>query len=206
MNREQVLEEYVKLFSKLPKRLQVTLQQEGNLSINDFIDTINLYITTHDMNISIPSEDLKKIIQKNQLVYISNIIEYAHEHNGENMYTFLNNNLSDAEIVELTNRVLKSIYSIIGKLYNSEFYDLYKDSLEKEVYNTIVEYNNKKENLNKYLNKIQYIVNEVVSNNSSKYAYNVQNKLSNGYVKELNVMTTALTNSLGEEKSVSVKK
>ena len=206
MNKEQVLEEYVKLFSKLPKRLQVTLQEEGNLSINDFIDTINLYITSHDMNIIIPLEDLKKIIQKNQLIYTSNILGYAQESNSENMNSLLNNSLSDAEIIELTNNVLKSVYSIISKLYSSEFYDNYTSKLNEEVYSAIVQANDKKESLGKYLDKIKYIVSEVVSNNSSKYAQNAQNKLNNGYAKEINEVTTVLANSLIEENSVSVQK
>lgn len=206
MNKEQVLEEYVKLFSKLPKRLQVTLQEEVNLSINDFIDTINLYITSHDMNIIIPLEDLKKIIQKNQLIYTSNILGYAQESSSENMNSLLNNSLSDAEIIELTNNVLKSVYSIISKLYSSEFYDNYTSKLNEEVYSAIVQANDKKESLGKYLDKIKYIVSEVVSNNSSKYAQNAQNKLNNGYAKEINEVTTVLANSLIEENSVSVQK
>lgn len=196
MNEVVIFDEYAKMFSKLPKRLQTILQEEGKLSKEELIEQINLYIEAHQMNIVISDLEIDKIIAKEQTAFTASILKEAIENSDAYMHNLLDSNLENDEVVKLSNNVLKMIYSVIKKICNSEYFDNYLNNLKVEIYNKILETNETKENLSKYFDKIKYIIDESVTKNVLSFTENVKNKINNGYIKEMNDITNSLSDSL----------
>lgn len=206
MDKKKSLEEYQRLFSKLPKRVKDALTEEGNLSKKDIIEQINLYVVAHKMDINVPNDEIEKLITNNQNKYISNIEEHTRENAANYMFSLMNVDINnEQEVLKITNDSLKIIYSIIGKVYNSKYFELYEGNLKKDIVDILININSQNSNINSYEEKIKHIVNEAISKIALQSGYNVSNRLTSGYVSEIKDAAGNLVTSMEMENAV-VKK
>ena len=203
MNENELLEQYKKLFVKFPGTLKRYLTDECNFSKKEIIDLLDRQIKSNQLPLVVPTGKLEQVISNNQRTYVKNANENA-QYKAADYMASLVNHTSDDNIVRIVNDCLKIVYSIIGDVYDSKYFEVYVAKMIKDINDTLVKTNSENLNMSLYEEKINYIVNEVVKKITLQSGWNVSNRITSNYVKNLTDISDKLDTVM--EQNVSVKK